>query len=235
MTSHKISRTAVGLVLASTWGICAAATTTRTASADIVSTNGLTVLAASPSIVGDSFIDNSGGLLPHQLIFAEQQGVTLLAPLVTDTGVIAAGTTVNSYFFAVNTFSQFETVVDTSVTFSTPVLGLIFQENPTTGTPSPNFAGSDFLGAPGITYNESSCQFCAFENANQTQPFADAAHFTLDTASFHNDYSIPGDFARIITLGADPVPGPIAGAGLPGFVVAGAGLLGWWRRRQKTA
>jgi hypothetical protein len=48
------------------------------------------------------------------------------------------------------------------------------------------------------------------------------------TGGFSFDYAVA-------SVGGVSVPGPIAGAGLPGLILASGGLLGWWRRRRQSA
>jgi len=49
--------------------------------------------------------------------------------------------------------------------------------------------------------------------------------FELVYADIGGSAILKGDLAA--------VPGPVAGAGLPGLMLAGGGLLGWWRRKRK--
>jgi hypothetical protein len=66
-------------------------------------------------------------------------------------------------------------------------------------------------------------------------PGPNAGGFSLAPGPYSNN-ALNGYFLiDTVSLVNLAVPGPIAGAGLPGLILAGGGLLAWWRRRRQSA
>jgi hypothetical protein len=90
--------------------------------------------------------------------------------------------------------------------------------------------GGTLVGADTFVNGQLRTDFLTLSGIMPGQPFN-------ITEVFHIVSNGPGAHlaGAILVDPAAPVPGPIAGAGLPGLILASGGLLGWWRRRQKIA
>ena len=142
----------------------------------------------------------------------------------------------------------------------TPTFGQFFQDL-SSGNPAPSVRAGPNGGGVDVTLNGGGLFTFSFVDAGLSPHFADVNAIGLlnGTILFNNGLFVDGGFTIFlnpqflvaidtldlsldgtsnldnITVFANPVPGPIVGAGLPGLIAACGGLLAWWRRRRRTA
>jgi Domain of Unknown Function (DUF1080) len=100
-----------------------------------------------------------------------------------------------------------------------------------------NVEVDQYVGSFSLRIDVQGNTYSAFVNGSSTPATTFISDkFTSGYVGLYDHGIFPGDVQSFDNFRLSvSVPGPIAGAGPPGLILAGGGLLGWWRRRTANA